>query len=70
MTTKFSNCHQRRCVHFAGRIGPPGDCEFVCTAYPFGIPDAITRGDDLHNEIRGDETQPVIYSGPEQKEPR
>lgn len=49
------NCFKRGCVHFLGHDRPDGTDEslvHVCWAYPDGIPEEISFGDDLHLEVK------------------
>ena len=57
-------CFSRRCIHFTGAIQPDGTElteRVVCSAYPNGIPNSITRGDDDHREIRQDQDTDIVF---------
>lgn len=51
-------CSIRHCRHFQGIIQPAGDESDevpVCAAFPKGIPEDISFGDNLHLEpVKGD----------------
>ena len=35
--------------------------DFYCLAYPDGIPDELLLGEELHNEVRKDQTGDTIF---------
>jgi len=58
------NCFKRNCKYYQGVEQPDGTelterC--VCAAYPDGIPDTIVLGQDLHNTIRSDQDNEIVY---------
>jgi len=59
-----STCSKRKCIHYIG-ISQPDGTEIserpICEAYPNGIPDDITLGDDLHSEVRDDQDNEIVF---------
>jgi len=57
-------CHIRKCNHFIG-VSQPDDTEMtervICKAYPNMIPADIAYGGDLHNTIRPDQQNSIIF---------
>ena len=57
-------CFLRNCKHYIG-VDQPDGTEMternVCSAYPNGIPNSITRGDDDHREIRQDQDTDIVF---------
>lgn len=60
-----TNCFDRNCKWFGGVKKPDPKTEwgefYYCTAYPKGIPIEITKGEDLHEEVRSDQVGDYIY---------
>ncbi|MHC4268458.1 MAG: hypothetical protein ACYSTS_08330 [Planctomycetota bacterium] len=69
MTTfKEANCHKRNCIHYVGMqdFREDGDelgakSRHVCFAFPVGIPDIITYGDDKHLEPLKNQGNYIVY---------
>lgn len=43
-----ANCQYRGCRHYKGIENIRGEMKNVCVAFPFGIPDEIAHGTELH----------------------
>ena len=57
-------CSKRNCKYFTGVFQSDGTESTerpACLAYPEGIPDEIAYGEDLHQEIRDDQDNDIIY---------
>ena len=56
-----------RCHWFDRYASSCGTCkhfrrdDFYCLAYPDGIPDELLSGEELHDEVRGDQTGNTIF---------
>jgi len=61
-----SVCGQRKCRFYQGvkdldeEIGEPSEAH-VCDAYPDGIPDVIVDGEDLHDKVRSDQNNDIVF---------
>ena len=56
-------CYTRECKHFMGIAGyKEPDQYFICKAFPDGIPDKITYGDNLHLEPLKDQSNDIVYT--------
>ena len=56
-------CYTRECKHFMGIAGyKEPDQYFICKAFPDGIPDKITYGDNLHLEPLKDQGNDIVYT--------
>ena len=56
-------CYTRECKHFMGITGyKEPDQYFICKAFPDGIPDKITYGDNLHLEPLKDQGNDIVYT--------
>lgn len=61
---KEPSCNKRKCKWFLGVQQPDGTEEnehVFCVAYPEGIPDDIAYGDDLHMEVREDQSNTIVF---------
>lgn len=61
-----TNCFDRKCKWFEGvknDSDPHREWEehYFCLAYPDGIPLEITKGDDLHEEVKSGQVGDYIY---------
>lgn len=58
-------CFERRCVHFIGVTQPDPEVEeneyITCTAFPNGIPDEISYGDNLHLTPISGQGNNIVY---------
>jgi len=59
-------CLERGCIRYRGAVDNPfgKGLDYVCDAYPFGIPSVIVSGKDKHMVSRGDDMG-ITYLGPE-----
>ena len=57
-------CYERGCKHYIG-IKQPDGTELserpVCKAYPNGIPEDISYGDNKHLKVRDDQKNDIVY---------
>jgi len=65
MTMLPPHCYLRRCKHYLGIKRRDEDDESterpVCSAFPAGIPDDISYGDDEHLEIDIRQENEAVY---------
>jgi hypothetical protein len=65
MTILESNCSKRDCLYYQGVIRSDEMSALVhihvCFAFPFGIPDDIAFGDNLHEEPVKNQGNSVVY---------
>ena len=62
MQVAAANCYGRRCKHYKGFIEIEDD--FVvnyCSAFPKGIPDEISYGNNEHNEPFKDQGNDIVF---------
>ncbi len=59
------NCHKRKCVHYNWMKAFVEEKEVfarhICTAFPDGIPDIISYGDEKHLKPLKNQGNDIIY---------
>jgi len=59
------NCSKRRCIHFQGvkQFGNEGEIDqlLVCKAFPKGIPEDISYGDNKHTKPIKNQKNKIVY---------
>ncbi len=63
-------CYTRECIHFQGVDQPDGTEmteRVVCKAFPEGIPDKISYGDDLHLEPLPGQGNDIVFEEKEEQ---
>ena len=59
-----SNCYERKCAWYLG-ISQPDGTEMTerhyCAAFPDGIPEDITDGDNKHTEVQPNQQNTIVY---------
>lgn len=57
-------CFIRRCTHYQGVrwiANKESSERCYCTAFPAGIPVDIALGKDLHQSVRGDQINSIVF---------
>ena len=57
ISVAHDGCYERNCMLFKG-ISMGHD---YCSAFPDGIPDGISKGDNPHTEPLADQTNKIVY---------
>jgi hypothetical protein len=63
------SCYKRKCKHFLGIVQPDGTEQSemcVCNAFPFGIPNDILSGKNLHSVPYDGQENTLVYEKAEE----
>ncbi|MCP4264929.1 MAG: hypothetical protein GY777_05025 [Candidatus Brocadiaceae bacterium] len=70
ISIKDPNCHKRKCVHYMWMKGFVEEEEVfarhICTAFPDGIPDIISYGDEKHLKPLKNQGNNIVYKEAEE----